>query len=149
MITHSHPAINETLRVFIGHWGISGRNHRGAGPHDGTEISGDESYQWLPGGFFVQGSWNHDFGSGTHAGITVIGFDAASEKLTAHNFDNLGFARHYRLETDGLRWEISGPKERAVRVFSPDGDSFDEKWQVSDSGNWVPLCELHGKRIGA
>lgn len=149
MVTDVQPITTELLHAFIGRWGITGRNLEGAAENAGTEISGEENYEWLAGDFFVRGNWNHDFGSGSHTGTTIIGRDEYSEKLIAHNFDNLGFARHYRLETDGLRWEISGPRERAVRVFSPDGEHFKETWQVNDDGNWIPLCELEGTKAGS
>ncbi|RZJ67359.1 MAG: DUF1579 domain-containing protein [Flavobacterium sp.] len=138
----------ETLRAFTGHWGIVGRNLEGAGKDSEVEVVGTETFQWLAGDFFLQGNWNHDFGKATHSGTSIIGFDVDSETLVSHNFDNLGFSRRYELDTDGLSWKFTGETERAIRTFSRDGESFDEKWEVNRGGKWKPLCELHGKKTG-
>ncbi len=64
-----------------------------------------------------------------------------------HQFDNLGFARRYRLAVRGRVWTFAGPWERATISFEPSGDHYTETWEIArDGARWRPLCELEATR---
>jgi len=138
---------HEQLDVFVGAWRISGRNAAAAPSADGSPVTGEQAYEWLPGRFFLASRWHRRFSSGAHVGTGILGFDPEAGALFAHHFDNLGYARKYRLTVRGRLWTLEGPWERATIAFGADGDSFTETWEISEDGaRWRPLCELEATR---
>jgi hypothetical protein len=142
---------HEELEVFVGAWRVAGRNAAVAASEAGGvvtgEVTGDQTYEWLPGRFFLASRWHRRFASGAHVGTGVLGFDPDTGAFYAHHFDNLGFARRYRLTLRGRVWTLAGPWERGTIAFGPHGDSFTETWEISaDGARWRLLCELEATR---
>jgi len=54
---------HSTLTIFVGKWAIEGEN---------LAVKGIETYEWLPGGFFMVYKWSHYFGGERHKLITMI-----------------------------------------------------------------------------
>ncbi|HUQ82840.1 MAG TPA: YciI family protein [Gemmatimonadaceae bacterium] len=134
------------LDPFVGTWKVTGHNRGGAPNEPDTSLTGTERYEWLPGGFFLQGNWDRQFGTGRHTGISIIRYDDATGEHSSYNTDNLGFARTYRMTERGGVWSLTGPTERASVRFSGDGDTMTTLWEVNKDGQWMPLCDLVGKR---
>lgn len=135
------------LTVFIGKWNVEGKNLAGAPVGPDNTVTGDESYTWLPGDFFVMGKWNHQFPEGEHIGTSIIEYDTLSHAFTTHNFDNLGYARQYKLDQNQNTWMFTAEKERATRIFGAGGNSFTEHWEIlRDEADWQPLCVLNGTK---
>ena len=133
------------LEVFIGKWKVAGHNHTAQGPD--VPVHGEETYEWLPGGFFVCGRWAHYFGEGGHEGLSVLGFDQDRRELFVHNVDNLGFARIYPLTVRDRTWTYDGTRERATQEFTRDGKSFAIHWEKRQGSIWTPLCDLKATRV--
>ena len=138
---------HEQLEAFAGAWRVLGRNAPAAPFDDGAEVTGEQTYEWLPGRFFLASRWHRRALTGEHVGTGILGFDPDAGSLLAHHFDNLGFARRYRLAVRGHVWTLSGPWERATIAFEPSGDRFTETWEIArDGARWRPLCELEVTR---
>ena len=134
------------LAPFVGRWQVTGKNRGGAPNAPDTDVFGTESYEWLPGGFFLEGHWDRHFGTDRHTGLSILRYDEATSEHSIYSVDNLGYARTYRMtERDGV-WSFSGPNERATVRFSDDGGTMTTTWQVRKDDTWVPLCDLVGKR---
>jgi hypothetical protein len=138
------------MEMLIGRWHVQGHNALAAPNAPGTPVSGEQSYEWLPGRFFVLGRWSRRFGDAgddAHVGTSIIGHDPDRGGLFAHHYDNLGYAREYVVLVNDHVWSLSGRHERARIELSLDGASFHETWQLSKDGViWQPLCELVGRR---
>ena len=132
------------LDVFVGRWRVEGRNAPQAPGSPGTSVLGEESYEWLPGGFFLMNRWNRRFSDGgIHQGTGIIGHEPGGETYTNQAFDNLGYARNYALSNNGRTWSFAGKWERATVTFSDDGRHLQTRWEISKDGNiWQPLCDL-------
>lgn len=142
--------LHRKLEAFIGRWSVSGRNADAAPLAPGSPIRGESHFEWLPGQFFVVGRFRHDNAVGTHAGASLMGVEEDGSALFAHNFDNLGYERRYRLSYEGGVWRFTGRFERALLVFGQDGRSYEERWELSKDGeSFTPLCELHATKLGA
>jgi hypothetical protein len=138
------------LEPFIGRWRIEGRNAAAAPMGSSDRVTGEVSYEWLPGRFFVLCRWDRLFGADRqhHTGFGVIGHEPDEASYFVHNFDNLGYARRYRLDLRDRTWTFAGPWERASLAFSADGRSFTERWEVAADGNkWQSLCELTATKL--
>ena len=140
------PVITEAhrrLESFIGTWKVAGQEV-GAMPNaPNTPVTGEESYTWLPGRFFLLGHWDHRFGSDHHIGLNIIRYDATTERYSSYNVDNLGFARTYRVTQREGVWSFTGDWERATWAFGHDGQTMTIDWEItSDGETWEPLCHL-------
>jgi hypothetical protein len=141
-------AAHRRLDVFLGHWKVEGENGSAAPAAPGARVRGEETYDWMPGGFFLIARWVHRFDSALHEGIGFIGHDPITGAYTANHFDNLGYHRAYRLaEANGV-WSFVGTFERARMRFDGDGNGFAIEWELSKDGLlWQPLCNLRGTRL--
>jgi hypothetical protein len=143
---------HQRLEVFAGSWKVEGENKSQAPDAPNTHVLGEESYEWLPGGFFLVGRWDRQFGEGggDHTGIGILGYDAEKRTYFSRSFDNLGFWRDYEVRNERDRtWTFTGERERATFVFNKAGDSFDARWEIrGDNSRWQPLCELHAIKTG-
>lgn len=136
------------LEIFAGKWKIEGKNFPDAPTSGATPVQGEDSYEWLEGNFYLIEKWKHQFEMGEHQGISVLGFDEVEHKLFTRNFDNIGYERKYIMEQENNKWNFIGDNERATRIFSSDGNSFTEHWEIKTAGEqWAPLCVMHGTKL--
>lgn len=145
---HRKPGREQALlKLFLGTWQIEGHNAPSAPDAQGEPVAGCDSYELMPGDFFIEGRWEHEFASGKHTGIAIIGYDPDEATFFAHHYDNLGYPRRYQLTYNERVFTYQGKFERATVVFSSDGERMVQAWEMSDDGeNWRTLCELHGSK---
>ena len=138
----------QSFKGFVGSWKIEGKNFPAAPEEPETPVHGEDTYEWLPGNFYLVNRWQHLFKEGGHIGIGILGYDEAEKKLFTRGFDNLGFERKYFLAFENNTLTFSGDKERATRAFSDDGKSYVERWEIrTDTNEWVPLCVMNGTKV--
>jgi hypothetical protein len=143
-----HPAALAPLDAFVGAWRVGGHNLEGAPTGEGEPVTGVESYDWLPGGFFLEYRWHRRFGAHDHEGIGIFACDAPDGPCAAQFYDNLGFARRYAASVDDDVLTLSGPRERATIALGDGGRTLAIRWDRSSDGvEWQPLCALMGTRI--
>ena len=131
------------LDAFAGRWSVTGRNLDGAPTAAGSQVTGEERYEWMPGNFFLVSHFDRQFTDGSrHTGMGVFRYDAATDAYFLHAFDNLGYARKYAVRAHNHHWKITGDRERAEIGFSDDGRTMRTYWEVAKDGAWHPLCEL-------
>lgn len=145
----AHPAKElKLLEVFVGKWNVEGENISTTPEAPHRRISGEQSYEWLPGGFFLVSGWDRRFENTSHRGLGVISFDATKNTFALCNYDNLGFARKYVMQVEGNIWKFIGEKKRGYIEFSNNGKNFRELWESSEDGNhWKALCSLKGTKV--
>ena len=134
------------LNAFVGTWNVTGKNAEGAQTAAGALVTGEESYDWLPGEYFLIYRWQRRFEGNEHIGIGIIGFDMARQEYWAQFFDNLGYSRTYDVEIHGRELKYSGAWERARLLVHDDGDTMSISWERSVDGVWLPLCDLEATR---
>jgi hypothetical protein len=78
--TQSEAKIKELtkLHAFIGKWYAKGKSYAGGQDKNNPYASAvpwtsDESYEWLPGNFFVLHKWNAKAGEQVFIGTEIIG----------------------------------------------------------------------------
>ena len=111
-------AAHEKLNVFIGKWHAEGDSYAAgqskSDPRGAVEkwVS-DESYEWLPGKFFVIQNWDAKTGANPFKGTAIISHDADTGNYQTRSYENHGFIRDYVTKVDGDTWTFSGDTERA------------------------------------
>jgi hypothetical protein len=141
------------LDVFIGKWHAEGQSYayvqQKGKPNALTEpwIS-DESYEWLPGNFFVLHNWDAKVGDSVFIGTEIIGYDEKENGFFTHFFDNSGFHPNYKATVKGNIWNFVEPSSRAKVTFDDDKNkmTFNWEWRKQDN-NWLPLCDRVATRI--
>jgi hypothetical protein len=123
------PALKRLDR-FVGTWEARGRTLDS--PED--NVSGRLTFEWLPGGFFLQQHVELNFAGYEVKGLEVIGYDPATGKFPSTVSSNLvGFPipYEYDLQDDRvtIRTEFAGGATY-TGAFGEDGNS--------GSGGWRP-----------
>ena len=143
-----NPALQQ-LERFAGKWKISGHNYIDAPNDAGAHIThGEQTYDWLPGKFFLVGKWDRTFEGGErHAGISLISFDEATQSFKSDGYDNLGYNRIYKMTGDGRTWKYEGEHERATLTFSEDGKRYTDEWEIRTEAGWEKLCHMEAHKV--
>jgi hypothetical protein len=138
------PGVEEKrLEIFIGKWNGKGKNKEGAQILAGAPVTTTESYEWLPGGFFLVYRGDMKYGEEHLHSIRAIGFDTKKKLYTINAFDSMGFNRLYEGNVQGNVWKFNGAFERVTFDIASDGNSMNVKWEITPDGSkWLPLCEF-------
>jgi uncharacterized protein DUF1579 len=144
------PALRRLDR-FVGTWSMEGH----LVGFDENNIKGKTSYQWLPGGFFLEQRVELDFmGLNIHS-LELIGYDPETKTFPSTVYSNLSPAPlPYRWEigeNDTVTISVSyGPLDATFNgVFSDDGQSFGGGWRPNPGADEtvnVPY-DISGHRV--
>jgi hypothetical protein len=137
---------HEQLRAFEGQWRVQGEYLSGAPRGAGESVVGDETFEWMTGGYFLLNLWSRHSVSTDHEGLAFVGYDADADRYEWRAFDNLGFSRHYDVDIGEGVMLLSGQRERGQ--IAVDGDHMTIAWECSSDGeHWEPLCALSATRV--
>jgi hypothetical protein len=141
----------QLLNVFVGKWHTQGLSY-GSGqskenPYDSpVRWIGEETYEWLPGGFFLIRSWKGQIGNAATSGIEAIGYDAASQTYPSQMFDNYGrIDLGQRTIRNGV-WSHSETDYRTTYAFSNDRNNMATHWEWFED-DWFVLADLEGTKV--
>ena len=127
------PALKRLERL-VGSWTIKGRTL----DSDEDNIFGKVTFEWLPGGFFLQQRIEMDFAGFIEIqSLELIGYDPETEAFSSLVYSNLSGAPlpyKWDLRDDVLR--ISTEASKFEGAFSEDGNTF--------SGGWRPIPGMEG-----
>jgi len=123
------PALRRLDR-FVGTWEVTGRTLDA----EQDNVSGRLTFEWLPGGFFLQQRVELDFMGVEIKGLEVIGYDPETGKFPSTVYSNLvGTPIPYEYDVQGdqvtIRTELAGGATY-TGTFAADGNS--------GSGGWRP-----------
>ena len=126
------PALKR-LDQLVGSWTMKGRTL----DSDEDNISGRVTFEWLPGGFFLQQRFEMDFAGFEIQSLELIGYDPETEAFSSLVYSNLwGTPLPYKWDLRDDVLEISTDASEFRGTFSEDGDSF--------SGGWRPKPGMEG-----
>jgi Protein of unknown function (DUF1579) len=147
-------AEHRLLKVFVGKWHAEGASYADGQQADDPLASAvpwvsDESYEWLPGDFFVLHRWDAMAGARAFKGMEVIGYDTNQGAYFTRLFDNAGNHPEYIGELKGHVWNFSEMLTRATISVSADGNNMHFNWEWRKLGSaWLPLCDRMAVRVG-
>jgi hypothetical protein len=135
------PAL-KALDVFVGKWITAGEIKDASGLVI-ARMSAVDTYEWLPGGFFLLHRWEAQMDSDNSEGIEIIGYDPSGQTYLTHTFDNKGNSLVYQAILQDKRWKILGRTERFVGMFGSDGKTLTGTWdRLSANSIWVPWMDI-------
>ncbi len=146
-------AAHQYMNVFIGKWHAEGESYAVGQtkkePRGSVEkwVS-DETYDWLPGKFFVIQNWDAKTGTNPFKGTAIINLDADTGNYATRSYENHGFIRDYITKVEGDTWTFVGDTERARIEFTDGGKTQVIAWEWRKPGEvWLPLCDRVAKRV--
>lgn len=130
------------LNVFIGKWNTEGLI-KGSPSGPTARLKAIDTYEWLPGGFFLIHHVDGFMGDEEVKTIEIIGYDTSSEMYFTHSYDNRGSIGKYQANLLDVVWTIAGKSERFTGMFSDDSNTLTGRWELSGEGDsWVPWMDI-------
>jgi hypothetical protein len=149
----AQPAPPKRLEVFLGSWTTVGTAQ--ASPLGAAgRVSMTETFEWLPGGFFVMHRWEGQQGSAEVSGLEILGFDARNKVFTSRFFDHAGLTGTLRANPQGNAWTWAGDadiggklvKQRCT-IILVNSDTFTTRCEYSADGfKWLASLESRSTR---
>jgi Protein of unknown function (DUF1579) len=144
------PALNRLDRL-VGKWSMRG-HFLGS---DEENILGQATFQWLPGGFFLQQDVELDFGGRLQIrSRELIGYDPQSGAFSSYVYSNLSpspLPYKWDLQGDTLTISVSyGPLDASFEGrFSEDGNTFSGGWRPNPGADAAinPPYDIGGTRL--
>ena len=143
---------HQKLAVFLGKWTFEGQSQTSPyGP--AGKLTSTESYEWVPGGFFMIHHWDALQGGAANKGVEILGYDAGSKAYTSRFFDNMGNSGSVKLTLNGNTWtgtadsEVGGKPLKERGTITVAGNTINVKWEYSTDGSkWSTNFESKGTR---
>jgi hypothetical protein len=130
---------HQQLDVFVGKWTTEGVTKDGRT----VAIRGTETYEWMPGGFFLIHNLDIRVGDDDYKAHEIIGYDTSQKIYTVNSFDSWGQRDSYQAAVQNTTWTYSGGMRRGSVVFNDDGNRMTADWQMSfDGHDWQPWMDL-------
>lgn len=137
----------KALNPLIGRWITDGRTIA-TGDSPSVPIVASDTYEWLPGGFFVMHVAHGKIGDVPVGGIEILGWDEEKQTLTTWFFDSEGNHSSHRLTQNGDKWTWQGTDARATGILEDDGRRFVTKHERSDDGKtWLHSMDVVLTRV--
>ena len=142
------------LDQFVGSWTTVGTTQAGHQAGVG-KLTSTETYEWMPGGYFLVHRWDGQLGSATLNGFEVLGFDARTKAYTVRFFDSLGTSGTLRATPQGNAWTWAGdadaagkPLKQRCTMILVNPDTFTTKCETSPDGfKWQIALESRSSRV--
>ncbi|WP_227011520.1 DUF1579 family protein [Paenibacillus lutimineralis] len=130
------------LEIFVGKWNTEGEI-RATSSSPAARLIAVDTYEWLPGGFFLIHKVDGHMGNEVVKTTEIIGYDSSKKTYFTRSFDNQGNAGAYLANLRDRFWTINGELERFTGEFSSDGNTLKGKWELlSDGSNWQPWMDI-------
>lgn len=117
----------QRLEPFIGKWNTEGTiKVDSTGP--GVRFHGVDTYEWVPGGYFVLHRWDAHMPDGRTQGIEIIGYDAVLGTYTVQSFDSAGNTDVMSAWLADDTWTFEGKSLRFRGGFRDGGKTLAGVW---------------------
>ena len=127
--TQTHdPALNR-FEALIGTWDMTGRTLDSGEDN----ITGWNTFEWLPGGFFIKSFGEINF-NGTHIySLEMIGYDPVSDTFTSSVYSNMDSSvLPYAWDVQGNIVTHSDATSKYTGILSEDGNTLSGGWRTNE-----------------
>lgn len=135
------------LNVFVGKWATEGLITQGPSGQV-TKLKAIDTYEWLPGEFFMLHHVDGLMGDNEVKAMEIIGYDVSNQVYFTHAYDNQGKVTSYYANFLGRDWTITGNTERFSGKFSVDGNTLIGTWELlGDDENWAHWMDIRLTKV--
>jgi hypothetical protein len=139
----------QRLNAFVGLW-VSEWRPKGAQPALPFRIIGTDTYEWMPGNFFLVHTVDVRMNDEEQRVTELIGdYTPSTQTFAMRSFDNHGSFQTMQasVDDDGV-WSFVGHAIRASLIISADGQTMEAQWeQLGDDAQWRPWMDMRFTRI--
>jgi uncharacterized protein DUF1579 len=121
------PALRRLDRL-VGRWSMEGH----LVGSDETNIRGETTFRWLPGGFFLEQRAHIDFAGLQIDALELIGYDAETDSFPSTVYSN------FSPEPLPYTWDVQGDSVTITVSYGPLDATFTGSWREDGtfSGGW-------------
>lgn len=132
----------EQLNKFVGKWNTAGKIRKSDTTPE-IKISGKDTYEWLPGEFFLLHKVDVFIGDDRNQTHEIIGYDEEKGKYTMQHYNNKGNSGFMTAACDNGIWVFLGETLRFTGEFKKGGKEFSGIWEQSTDGkNWIHFMDI-------
>jgi hypothetical protein len=132
------------LDSFVGTWDTEGEVRVPGGPP--VKFKATDTYEWLPGGYFMLHRFDAHMPEGNVQGIEVIGYDEGSKSYSMNSFDSLGNSSVMKARIEKDQWTYTGEATRFTGEFNEKETVFSGLWELRDKEMWQPWMDVKLKK---
>lgn len=133
---------HDQLHRLVGRWKTEGKIGATATSPE-VKIMGTDTYEWLPGEYFLLHKVDVWVGDDRNETFEVIGFDQQTGKYTMQHYDNKGNSGTMTATFENEVWTFQGETLRFTGGFKNNDKEFSGTWeQQSDGKTWKHWMEL-------
>jgi hypothetical protein len=136
------------LAPFVGRWKTAGQVLSGDATPE-FEFAGTDTYEWVPGGFFLLHRVDVNMGGERVQALEIIGWDAEREAYFARSYDHQGNVAEMRAVVRDGTWTFLGDAERFTGAFGDHGATLGGRWERREGGRWLPWMDVRLTKAGA
>jgi hypothetical protein len=119
------PALKR-LEPLVGKWNLTGRTFDSAEDN----IFGWNTFEWLPGGFFLESRGEIDFKGSKIRSLEIIGYDPASQTFPSTVYSDMsGTAFPYKWNVEGNTVTHWTDRSKYTGTLSEDGKTLMGGWR--------------------
>ncbi|MBT1708216.1 DUF1579 family protein [Fulvivirgaceae bacterium PWU5] len=138
-------AAHKLMSVLAGRWRTEGQTVA-TNDAPSMKIAGTDTYEWLPGGFFMVHHVDVRMGTDEAKTLEVIGYDVATNTYLTTFFDNLGNTGSYRATLNQNVWTFQGAADRATLTIRD--NMMKAHWERTDDGvHWQDWMHITLTRV--
>jgi hypothetical protein len=148
-LRHIHQMKNILRKIMLGRLNMIEGRWKTTGTVTGTpvrpekKISGYDTYEWMPGEFFMKHTVDVLMGNSRTEGIEIIGYDVNSKQFSLQSYDNSGNMDVMSGQITNGEWSVSNETLRFNGKFSTDGRQLTGTWELSHDGiNWQHFMDV-------
>ncbi|MED1780850.1 DUF1579 family protein [Brevibacillus fortis] len=140
------PALTH-LNIFVGKWVTDGLIMESPAGQ-AAKLKATDTYEWLPGGYFLIHHVDGMMGDKEVKTIEIIGYDTTSQMYFTHAYDNYGSRASYYANLLGRDWTITGKTERFTGKFSVDGNTLIGTWELlGNNESWAHWMDIRLRKV--
>ena len=129
-----HPALKR-LDVLIGTWDLTGRTI----DSDIDNITGWNTFEWLPGEFFLKSTGEIDFKGDKIQSLEIIGYDPLTNTFPSSVYSNMdGNVLPYSWDVQGNTVTHSDASSKYTGTLSEDGQTLSGGWRPKEGEQESP-----------
>jgi hypothetical protein len=123
------------LEVLIGTWEMKGHTL----DTEENNINGWNTFEWLPGGFFLKSTGEINFNGEKIQSLELIGYDPSSQTFPSSVYSNLdGNVLPYQWNVQGKTVTHSDASSKYMGTLSEDGRTLTGGWRPKEGEKEIP-----------
>lgn len=133
----------DRLTPFVGLWNTEGKMMSSPSGQP-ARFKATDTYEWLPGGYFLIHRFDADMPDGNIKGIEIIGYNEEGKSFPVYSFDSTGRSSVMQARVEKDIWTFTGESIRFTGGFRHDGKAFAGIWELrsDDGASWRPWMEV-------